>query len=102
MRCGVCQGRTGVVDTLTASESVVRRRECKLCGHRFNTKEVFFEKTVRKPKATRVTMAGRRARKPREPDISLPTDLGWSDADYEERELMRELEAEYGWTKNYD
>lgn len=36
MKCTQCQGKTKVID----SRDDKRRRECLLCGHRFNTMEV--------------------------------------------------------------
>lgn len=47
MKCLVCRGKTRVVNTVTASDSVCRVRVCTECGTRFDTIEIdaaFFKK----------------------------------------------------------
>lgn len=47
MKCLVCRGKTRVVSTVKASDSVCRVRVCTECGTQFNTIEIdaaFFEK----------------------------------------------------------
>lgn len=39
MRCPRCGGDTRVVDSRSDYDSVWRRRECRICGHRFSTTE---------------------------------------------------------------
>jgi len=39
MKCPYCGKKSMVVDTRTAGEGIRRRRECKVCGHRFTTYE---------------------------------------------------------------
>lgn len=45
MTCPVCGEDTKIVDSRTsrAGESIRRRRECLVCGHRFTTREVDAE-----------------------------------------------------------
>lgn len=101
LRCRVCKGITGVVDTYTGSRSVVRRRECKSCGNRFNTRELFFVKTGRKKKKTPITKVYKpRGRPPKPLDVSMPTDMGWYEDDEDTSEILKELG--YGGQENYE
>ena len=45
MKCESCNGPTRVRDTVSKPESVLRRRLCKSCGHRFTTIEKIRETT---------------------------------------------------------
>ena len=40
MTCLYCGGKTGVVDCRSHEIGKYRRRECKVCNHRFNTIEI--------------------------------------------------------------
>ena len=40
MICPVCGSKTAVIDTKPAEDEIIRRRECRACGRRFNTIEV--------------------------------------------------------------
>lgn len=40
MRCPTCHGKTRVIDTTKKKICIVRRRECRACGRRFNTIEI--------------------------------------------------------------
>jgi transcriptional regulator NrdR family protein len=46
MNCPKCGGMTYIVDTRSVPDGVRRRRMCgsKLCGHRFTTCELEYEK----------------------------------------------------------
>ena len=39
MRCPSYLGNTHVLDSRPAGDTVIRRRECERCGHRFTTHE---------------------------------------------------------------
>lgn len=39
MFCPKCKAKTIVIDTHSEDDYVVRRRMCKLCGHKFTTEE---------------------------------------------------------------
>jgi len=41
MRCLDCKTELKVLRTTTESHEVIRRRECRLCGRRFTTRERF-------------------------------------------------------------
>lgn len=40
MICPNCGAKTGVISTRRSRRAIRRRRECKVCGHRFTTYEV--------------------------------------------------------------
>ena len=42
MNCLKCKGPTQVYDSRSSPETVVRRRRCESCGHRFKTTEVSY------------------------------------------------------------
>ena len=44
MKCPICNKRTGVIDTSPKNYETIRRRECKQCNIRFNTRENMFGK----------------------------------------------------------
>ena len=49
MNCPVCDAETCVIDTRKQIDSVNRRRECTVCGHRFSTVEIdkdYYKKQI--------------------------------------------------------
>lgn len=53
MTCPVCEGKTGVIDSRPEPDCICRRRECKVCGFRFDTIELdedLFERIVKDDK----------------------------------------------------
>lgn len=56
MTCPKCAGETVVRDTSDREDSVIRKRQCKECGHRFKTVEVdedFFKKLTERRKTAK-------------------------------------------------
>ena len=43
MKCPECGNETLVKDSRENDSDIMRRRECNVCGHRFNTVESFLE-----------------------------------------------------------
>lgn len=41
MKCIYCKGRTKVTNSRPRKDSVMRMRECRSCGKRFATREIF-------------------------------------------------------------
>lgn len=51
MKCPRCNKSTQVLDSRPDGQSVNRRRQCKVCGHRFTTAEtIVADATPAKPK----------------------------------------------------
>lgn len=49
MNCNECGGRSRVIDSRTTIGGVRRVRECRTCGHRMSTLEVFVRSTTTGP-----------------------------------------------------
>ena len=63
------------------ANSLIRRRECTACGHRFNTKEVVISvayKSEPRAKASltkKATVQKQKIQKPKEPEIDIDIDI---------------------------
>lgn len=106
MICTQCSGLTFVVDTQKDSQSVIRRRECKQCGLRFNTRESYFTRPIRERKIQVVPEAKpkpltRRANDWEREALVVPKN-GYNEFDELESDILREIGVdESGWTENY-
>ncbi len=106
MICTQCSGQTFVVDTQKDSQSVIRRRECKECGCRFNTRESYFTRPVRERKLPVVLEAKpkpltRRANDWERDALVVPKG-GYNEFDELESDILREIGVdESEWSKDY-
>jgi hypothetical protein len=107
MNCPKCEGSTQVIDR----RGVRRRRECKVCAHRFTTEEVLLGTPPRgpKPKKSRVYVPKvKREVKKRKPAekpepalevASTPVEVKkpsrWAVEDLREARRLRELEEDW-------
>ena len=51
MTCPKCNEKTRTIETNTEDDSIMRRRECLVCGYRFSTIEIdrdLYERLVRR------------------------------------------------------